>query len=363
METENNSIARQRLSLGAGIRRATTSVWQSLCRREATIAATGRLTGALTLSIRAALFLGLILFALLPPLALAQTWNTGYFRSADGYGPANSSLSGTPTNAPAGFQWQTTDPNDVNGMFYRAGWTLGLSTSGNKSVLFGGYNAAVNASYWPGVTNPVLYRDFASPISMTSPIVVVSMDFGILPTASGSFTNKDIFSFDFLNASSASSLAKISFNPAAAGGTNNLKLQWTSNGTNVASDGVSFQSYEIQYAGLYRLTAAISGSAFDLSLFGMTAQTNGVGTVTNFAVTSSNWVVKNGQLSGSLGAEDFDRFAIDWDLSSGATNQPGGNYMNLNTVSVSTAVPEPSTFTLLGAVLATWGAWQFRRRR
>lgn len=306
------------------------------------------------------------LFAALASLfvatADAQTWSTGYFRSADGYGPSGGSLSGAPTNVAPSFQWQTTDANEVNGMFHRAGWTLGLSTSGNKSALFGGYNATVNPSYWPAITNPVLYRNFSNPVTLTSPVVVVSMDFGILPTASGSFTNKDVFGFDFRNAGNSSSLAKISFNPATSGSSNLMKVEWTMNGTNVLSDGVTFQTYGIQYATLYRLTAAISDNVFDLSLFGMIAQTNGVGTVTNFSVTSSNWVVQSGQLSEGLTAGDFDQLAIDWDLSSGSTNLPGGNYMNLNTIFVATAVPESSTFGLFMAGLGAVGFLVWRRR-
>lgn len=300
--------------------------------------------------------------------ARGQTWNTGYFNTASGYGPANSSLSGAPTNVADSFQWKTTDANEVNGMFFRQGWTFGLGNSGNKSVLFGGYNAALSAAYWPAVTNPVLYRNFSNPVTQTSPAVVVSMDFGILPTASALFTNKDVFSFDFINASSDASLLRISLNPAAAAITNGMRLQWSRNGTNVVSDGVTFQAYDIQYNALYRLTATITGNSFDMSILGLAPRgtsTNVSGVVagiTNYAVVGSNWVVDNGPLSGSLTAESFDRFAIDWDLSSGATNQPGGNYMNLNTVSVATTIPEPSTAALLG--LSAFGliAWRLRYR-
>lgn len=301
--------------------------------------------------------------------ANGQTWSTGYFNTNSGYGPANASLSGAPTNVAENFQWKTTDANEVNGMFFRQGWTFGLGGSGNKSVLFGGYNAQVSAAYWPAVTNPVLYRDFSNPVTQASPVVVVSMDFGILPTASALFTNKDVFSFDFRNASSSTSLFQISLNPAVATISNGMRIQWTRNGTNVVSDGVTFQAYDIQYNALYRLTATITGNSFDMSLFGLAPQgtsTNVSGVVaniTNYAVVASNWVVENGQLSGALTAENFDRFAIDWDLSSGATNQPGGNYMNLNTVSVATAVPEPSTIALLAAASAVLGFWRLRRRR
>jgi len=298
-----------------------------------------------------------------PDASFGQTWTTGYFRSADGYGPSGGSLSGAPTNVPVDFQWQTTDPNEVNAMFHRAGWTLGLSTSGNKSTLFGGYNAAVNSSYWPGVTDPVLYRNFSNPVTLEEPVVVVSLDFGILPTASASFTNKDVFSFEFLNTASNLSMAKFSLNPATATDPDFMRLEWTRNGTNVVSDGSTFQSYQIQYTALYRMLFSISEGAMDVSLLALVAETNGVGTVTNFAVASSNWVVQSGLLSEGLTAQDFDQFAINWDLSSGATNQPGGNYMNLNTVSLTTAVPEPSTIVLLLAGLGVVGLVAGRRRR
>lgn len=291
--------------------------------------------------------------------ASAQTWNTGYFNTADGYGPANSSLSGAPTNVPAGFQWQTTDPKEVNGMFRQPGWTLGAFNSGNKSVLFGGYNAASGSNNWPGVTNPVLYRNFSNPVIQTSPVIVVSLDFGILPSG-GSFTNRDNFGFEFLKSSNSLSLAEFVLNPSASTQTNRLRLQWISNGTNVASDGLTFQSYDLQYTALYRMTAYISGNSFEMSLFGLATQTNGTGTITNYAVTSSNWVVKNGLLSGSGTAQDFDQFALNWDLASGNTNDPGGNYMNLNTVSVATTVPEPSTVALLGLTGVGLLVWRLR---
>jgi len=273
----------------------------------------------------------------------------------------------------ADFQWKTTDANEVNGMFFRQGWTFGVPnvgtnpiTTSNKSVLFGGYNAASSSSYWPSVTNVALYRNFSNPLSLTSPVVVVSMDFGILPTANASFTNKDIFGFEFLKRSTASSLAEISLNPAAATISNGLRVQWIRNGTNMVSDGVSFQAFDIEYTSLYRFTATISGSTFDLSLFGLaprgttTNSNNVVAPVTNYAVVSSNWVVKNGQLSDGTTAQDFDQFALNWDLASGNTNAPGGNYMNLNTVSVTTTVPEPSTVALLG--LSGFGLLVWRLR-
>lgn len=299
----------------------------------------------------------------------AQTWNTGYFNTRDGYGPANASLSGAPTNVPPNFQWQTTDANEVNGMFFRAGWTFGVPnvgtnpiTTSNKSTLFGGYNAASGPANWPSVTNVALYRNFSNPVTLTSPAVVVSLDFGILPTASGSYTNKDIFGFEFLKGSSASSLAKIALNPATATISNGMRLEWKQNGTNVASDGVTFQAYDIQYTALYRFTATIVGDSFDMSIFGLATQTNTGSAITNYAVVSSNWVVKNGKLSGSFDATDFDRFALNWDLNSGATNAPGGNYMNLNTVSVATTVPEPSTLALFAVASAALGLWHLRRR-
>lgn len=294
---------------------------------------------------------------LLANSVFAQTWTTGYFNTADGYGPSSSSLSGAPTNVPAGFQWQTTDPKEVNGMFRQTGWTLGAFNSGNKSALFGGYNAAIGT--WPGVTNPVLYRNFSNPATQTSPVIVVSLDFGILPSG-GSFTNRDSFGFEFLKSSNSLSLAEFVLNPSASTETNRLRLQWISNGTNVVSDGLIFQSFDLQYSALYRITANISGNSFEMSLFGLATQTNGAGTITNYAITSSNWVVKSGLLSGSGTAQDFDQFALNWDLASGDTNAPGGNYMNLNTVSVATTVPEPSTVALLGLAGISLLFWRLR---
>lgn len=314
-----------------------------------------------------------VFVALVAPNSHAQEWDTGYFNPSNGYGPWNGySLSGAPTNVPAGFRWQTTDTNEVNVMWFAQGWTMGPNVvNGNQTAYYGGFYATKGASWWPSVTNVSLYRNFSNPISLSNPVVVVSMDFGIQPvgTTPNSLydTNKDVFSFDFLKASSGTSLARISLNPATATISNGLRLEWINNGTNVASDGVTFQAYDIQYGGLYRLTAAISENTFDLSLFslsprGTSTNSGTVYPITNYAVLSSNQVVQNGQLSAGTTAQDFDQYSIDWDLSSGSTNLPGGNYMLLNTVSVTTTVPEPSTAALVGLSGLALVGWFFRRQ-
>ncbi len=300
--------------------------------------------------------------------ASAQTWSTGFFNRTNGYGPANFSLDGAPTNAPAADQWQTTDPYDTgtelgstSQMSFIPNYTLGVSPppgpgvkTNNQSVYFGGYG--LNQGVYPGIPNPVLYRDFAN--TFGSAATTFSVDFAIIGPSSGLFSTNDTFGFS-LNDTTGFSLAAFQFVPNAPTPTA-LDVKWVQNGTNVITNGTTFTGFDIIYNGLYRLEAVVSSNQVTMLLAGLTAQTNLSGVVTNYAAGTPQTIVNGGILSGGLSSSDFEQAAITWDLASGNNLDPGSNYMIVNQVSV---VPEPSTVGLLALGLAAVGSVYFRRRR
>lgn len=302
-----------------------------------------------------------------PLSATAQTWSTGYFNSSDGYGPSGFSLDGAPTTAPASEQWQTTDPYNAGTdrgstslISFINGWTYGLSTQGYNSVFFGGYNA--DNGVLPGSATPVLFREFDHTFGTAA--TTFSVDFGIVGPSTDlslSFVNNDRFGFSLL-ATNGASLATFGFNPSGAS-PGFLQVEWVQNGTNVVADGVSFKSFQIQYDALYRLSATVQGSSLIMDIAGLNPESGGPGIgITNYAVSTNVNVISNGAISAGLISSDFEVAAIVWDLESGDSEQPGANYMIVNTVSV---VPEPSTVALLSiaaGALALCG-WRNRRSR
>ena len=297
--------------------------------------------------------------------AHSQTWSTGYFNSADGYGPSGFSLDGAPTNAPANQQWQTTDPFDpgtdlgsTSLMSFISGWTYGLSTTGNKGVFFGGYNA--DNGVLPGITNPFLYRQFDHTFGTAA--TTFSADFGIIgpsPELSGTYTNNDVFGFN-LAATNGTSLAAFQFDSTGAL-PGFLKLNWVQNGTNAVTNGTTFKGFQIQYDALYRLTATLVSNTVTMEVAGLTAQNGGPGIgITNYSVGGVAEVIIGGQLSGGLLSSDFEVAGMTWDLESGNISEPGANYMIVNQVSV---VPEPSVLGMLGLGAAAVGFSYWRRRR
>lgn len=296
--------------------------------------------------------------------APAQTWSTGFFNRANGYAPAFSSLDGAPTNAPAADQWQTTDPFDettelgsTSVLQYYSTFTLGPpapAASQNQSVLFGGY--AASGGFLPGITNPVLYRNFDHQFG--SAATKFSADFDIIGPSSGAFSNNDTFGFS-LNNTNGSSLAAFQFVPNAPA-PSALNVRWVQNGTNVVTNQTTFSGFSILYNTLYRLEAVVSSNQVTMTLAGLTTQTNLSGVITNYAAGSAVTIVNVGALSGGLSSTDFEQAAITWDLASTNNLDPGSNYMIVNQVSV---VPEPSTVGLLALGLAAVGSVYLRRRR
>lgn len=304
-----------------------------------------------------------------PAGAQAQTWSTGYFRTNDGYAQRQT-LDGDPTNAVPSAQWMTTDPYGTlitnNGVVstnggtsivnFVKGWSYGLSATTNggyQSVSYGGYSANAARPVLPGITNPSLYRTFTNPGSP----VTFSADFGlILPAFPGSFTNRDTFGFNFLTLNGQSSLAQIQFVPTP--GTDSwYTVNWVGKTTN----GSTYKSMTNLAAGsLYRLTATFAGSSFNLSMAGLSAQTNSVGTVTNYSITSIAPLISGGAIGNNLTASGFENLSVDWLLASMNVANPGANYMLINTMSV---VPEPSTYALLGSAAVLLGVLVFRRRK
>lgn len=314
----------------------------------------------------------------LPFSAQAQifstNWTTGYFNSGDGYGPAgSSSLDGAPTNAPASEQWQTTDPYDGTNagstslMTFVPGWTYDAVGANNQSVYWGNYDPSFgpgpSGEYGiiPGVTNPVLYRQFTLPGD--TDIVRWTADFGLIDlTLGGGYPYVDTFGFDLLDSTGTSSLAKFSLNPSTAT-LQDLRLEWTLNGVVQTNNPAAPTPFEINYGSLYRITATLQGSFFDLSVAGLVAQTNGSGTVTNYSVVTNVSIISGGALSGAFSAVDFGTAALNWELASGDNLQPGPNYMILNTMSVeNTVVPEPGTWAAAALLFGLTGIVLWRRK-
>jgi hypothetical protein len=302
----------------------------------------------------------------------STNWTTGYFNSGDGYGPAGSaSLDGAPTNAPSSEQWQTTDPfNGTNAgstslMNFVPGWTYDAVGANNQSVYWGNYNpsfigAPGEFGIIPGDTDPVLYRQFTLPGA--TDIVRWTADFGIIDLTPNGYPYLDTFGFDLLDATGTSSLAKFSLNPATAT-LQDLRLEWTLNGVVQTNNPAAPTPFEINYGTLYRITATLQGSFFDLSVAGLVAQTNGSGTVTNYSVVTNVGIISGGALSGAFSAVDFGTAALNWELASGNNLEPGPNYMILNTMSVeNTVVPEPGTWAAAALLFGLTGIVLWRRK-
>jgi hypothetical protein len=212
---------------------------------------------------------------------------------------------------------------------------------------------------FPGITNPSLYRNFTN-TGVGSSIATVDFAFiGPSTSLSPTYTNKDYFSFN-LGAAGGGSLAKFTLDPFGGTTPGSFALQWVQNGTNVVADGSTFKAVEIQYNALYRLVASLSGGSLDLQLQGLTPQDGGPALgITNYLVATNVGVISNGAFSSGFSEADFESFGLEWNLTSGDTNNPGANYLIMTTASV---VPEPSTMLMLTVGGLMVGAALWRRR-
>lgn len=298
------------------------------------------------------------------------TSQTNQFNTNSGY-ERTFSIEGQPYYPGGG--WGTTDLYDTNTglgstslVAFINNWTPRLSPSGNNSVYFGGYNA--DAGTLPGTTNPSIYYSFNSVASSPGDVVTYTVDFGIIgPSASlsGFYTNQDFFGISLRDAAGAS-MAAFTFNPFASALTNGLRVQWEQNGTNVVADGTTFRNFDIQYNGLYRLTAAVQGASLDLSIAGLNTQSAVGQGITNYNVITNQNVITGGSLSAGFSAADFERASIDWELTSGNNLTPGANYMILTAASVVSTlevIPEPGTWMAGSLLLLLAGGVALRRKR
>lgn len=313
----------------------------------------------------------LFAFALVASAAGQSTtitnWTTGTFNTNDGwirndalaYEVSGQPETGQNYDAPVADQWYTDDPYNAgpsNGatsvLKLISGWTLGTGAAGNNSVLFGGYGLADNIL--PGTTDPSLYRSFS--LSSLTETVTYTADFGII-SSSGLFPNDDRFGFNLLNPAGTTSLAQFVFDPNFGADATKLGILWV-------SGGVTNDLADMSYGALYRFSATLQDSSFDMTMSSLVAQTNGVGTVTNYLVTNSVLLVSGGGIANGLTALDFGTAAVNWELSSGNVADPGDNYMLINGVSVlSTVIPEPGTWAAAGLLLTALATKIWSRRR
>ena len=283
--------------------------------------------------------------------------NSGYYNRGD-------ALDGTPIGASPANQWQTTDPYnptpDTGGtsqMQWVPGYTGGEGPSGadagNNSVYWGGYDPFV----LPGVTNPSLYHDFVQNYSTTTADPGVRLvnarftsDFALFPSSPAN-GNNDTFGYSFWSAGGPGS------------GTQLAQVQFTN--INSTDFGVSLNGVSVgvlTYGSLYSMQGVFDyNDVFSLSLAGVTAQTNGAGTVINYLRAPYTLL---GSTNLAVGTTDlFESASIDWELASGNPAIPGDNYMVITSAEIASAVtPEPGT-VLAGALLLSATVYTAVRRR
>jgi len=323
-----------------------------------------------------------LLRAVLLPLSLAissadaQTiftnFHTHNFNTNVGY-ESTFSIDGQP-NYPSG-AWQSSDPYNPNPAPLGSGETslvqffnfvtLGAPQDGNNSVLFGGYGLPGGRK--PGITNPSIYFSFAQGTSdILGESVTFRTDFSLWRPTPMFFSDDDVFGITLWDSFGSNALASFSFNPNAAFVTNPASqygIEWYRDGvqqTNIPP--LTATNWVLGASALYRFEAILQGSAFDLNIYALSAQTNNSGVVTNFAVVQSVAIVQSGALASGFSAADFGSVSYDWELASGNPADPGGNYFVINQATVlSTVIPEPGTWA--AGVMLLGGALIALRRR
>jgi hypothetical protein len=131
---------------------------------------------------------------------------------------------------------------------------------------------------------------------------------------------------------------------------------WELNNFTGTTAGVDFD--QISIAG----SLDLSGSSYSLNVISLTAG-NVPGNVANFTEVDTTWTI----LSASGGITGFNSFEWLVDTNSfSALGSIAGRFTISqldNTLNLNYAVPEPSTYALLGVSALAWGAWFVRRRR
>lgn len=287
--------------------------------------------------------------------SFGQGYDSGFFHTNSGY-PRTFSITFTPTTAPADEQWFSNDPYVVTNIlvtnavvskgigdtslvrYVNGSYTPGASSNGFNSVLFGTYawSSAQYYDYLPGRTNPSLYKPVLPAVTNTNRSVKFLTEFSIIRSTDVAWPTKDRFGFELLSKSTnggvtnTNSLARFDFNPNSPVLTNNSTylFEWRRGGVLQvpASPGLTGQ-WPLTYGSIYRFTATITGSEFDLDMDLMSSPTG-----TNvFSVR----LVDKGQLAGGFNSTNINTLAVNWQLTSTNPFAPGSkNYLLMNRVAL-----------------------------
>lgn len=285
-------------------------------------------------------------------------FSTGFFNTNQGW-VRGTFVTGQNTNDAVAAQWQGNDPeNEISpGVFvggtdylqYVVGYTPFGSATGNSSLLQGGLNASVG--YIPGTTDVKLWRSFTPTASSATDTVSFLAEWSIIGSLDGSYPNLDTFSFDLRNSANTVSLLTLDLTPGINIQPNSYTMQ------SVASGPGTNTLIDLGYQALFQVQVDITDSTYDLQL----AQIN---TSTRAVITNYN-LVTGASLATGTSALDFGTVGLNWELSSTNSNDPGSNYIVVNSFAVTTAsqvIPEPGTWAAGVVLLALGSAMIYRRR-
>jgi MYXO-CTERM domain-containing protein len=309
--------------------------------------------------------------------------NVNYWSTGAGWADTTGVLPGisivTDTNAggaaPSGQEWSTTDPyNGVTGdvgvlqsnAFTDVNGNPADPATGGQTFSFGGQVAADNG-YFPGVDDPSYYKTW-TPNYNDANAVWSFAEFAIIGPStnySGVYTNQDAFGFSLWTGAPGvgNALAEFKFGRQyATGGAlldpDKMGFAWFLNGvqqtTNMASGLTA--DWAIFYNQIYRLNVSVDTN----NLMNVSLDTiNGSGDF----VTNTSFIT-NGAIGAGTTWMDYNTISIDWALASNDPNDPGYNYINVNTVEVvATTVPEPGTWAIGALLLGGLAARVYRRRQ
>lgn len=294
-------------------------------------------------------------------ISTVTNFTTGNFNTNLGW-VAATYVTGQNASDPLAYRWQGNDPTvgDVGGTDYIAyAFNYTVPGAGNLSMLQGGLNAF--DGYVPGTTDVQLWRAFAPAadgINSFLNSVTYFTEWSLFPSANidPSYPNNDLFAFDLRTSDNSASLIKFALTPGINLQPDSYTLQWIRNAGTVGA--VTNTLYDLGYQSLFQLQIDITGSTFN-------AQVNWIDS-TNRSVITNFGVVTNGSLSGLYTAQDFGTVALDWELASTNSNDPGSNYIVVNNFIVTSEVsviPESGTWAAGALLLGGVAAGIYRRRR